>query len=172
MKKTWLLIELAGLLLLIGFYLIRPIPITNRTLDTAVRMVLSESDQAVTPEKLSAEENPGILLDVRAKSEYEISHLPGAIHVGEEGEYLPDSLQPSDRILVYCSIGKRSEDLMKELQSKGYQDVRNLYGGIFAWAEAGLPLESGSTTDQPYIHGYSSFWAKLTNYPRVYLESN
>lgn len=171
MKKKWLLIELAGLCLLIGFYFLRPVPLSNRILDTAVSMVLSDIDAAISPEKFISQGSHPIILDVRTKEEYDVSHLPEAIHVGETGEYLPDGLQYTDDLLVYCSIGKRSEELMKVLQSDGYQKVQNLYGGIFAWAEAGLPLESDRTSEEHFVHGYSAFWARLTTFPRVYLDS-
>lgn len=172
MNKSWLLAELAGLCLLIGWFFLRPVPLPNRMLDTAVSLILSEANEAITPERFAQEGVQATMLDVRARKEYDISHLPGAIHVGEQGEYLPDSLQFEDYILVYCSIGKRSEKLMKVLQSRGFQRVRNLYGGIFAWAESGLPMESEGPSEAHVLHGYSPFWARLTTYPSVYLESN
>ncbi len=56
------------------------------------------------------------------------------------------------------------------LRMMGFEDVTNLFGGLFAWAEEGYPLvnHAGQPTDT--IHGYDSFWASLTNMENVVME--
>ena len=73
------------------------------------------------------------ILDTREAEEYEVSHLPGAQLVGFE-EFDAKSVAdiPKDKpIIVYCSVGYRSERIGEQLQEMGYTNVKNLYGGIF-----------------------------------------
>jgi rhodanese-related sulfurtransferase len=41
---------------------------------------------------------------------------------------------------VYCSIGKRSDEITKMLGEAGFTNARNLYGGIFEWVNQGHPV--------------------------------
>ena len=59
--------------------------------------------------------NHVMLLDTRKKEEYEVSHLKNALWVGFK-EFEVDSILPkienkSTEIVVYCSIGVRSENI-------------------------------------------------------------
>ena len=60
-------------------------------------------------------------------------------------------------IVVYCSLGVRSEDIAEKLKNKGYTKVYNLYGGIFEWKNNGNPVFSkGIETNK--VHAYSKEW--------------
>ena len=102
------------------------------------------------------------LLDAREKEEYEVSHIPGARYIGYDHFKLKDieKLDKSIPVVVYCSIGYRSEKVSEILKRSGFKKVYNLYGSIFAWANAGLPLNdlSGKTTKR--IHGYNKDWSR------------
>jgi sulfur-carrier protein adenylyltransferase/sulfurtransferase len=76
------------------------------------------------------------LLDVREPVEMQISDLPGARHI--EIDELPrrlNELDPDQEIVVYCRIGVRSARAVELLQQSGFTDVKNLKGGINAWAD-------------------------------------
>jgi sulfur-carrier protein adenylyltransferase/sulfurtransferase len=76
------------------------------------------------------------LLDVREDIELQISQLPGAIHIALDE--LPRRLAELDRsqeIVVYCRVGVRSASAVEVLQKAGFEKVRNLRGGINAWAD-------------------------------------
>ena len=77
-----------------------------------------------------------VLLDAREKAEYELSHLPAAQWVGYDDFSLKSvgNINKDKTIVVYCSIGVRSERIAEKLKSNGFKTVLNLYGGIFAWA--------------------------------------
>ena len=67
-------------------------------------------------------------------------------------------------IVIYCSIGYRSEKIGEKLLRLGYKNVYNLYGSIFEWANEKYPLvgSNGKTTDR--VHGYNKSWSKwVTN---------
>ena len=92
---------------------------------------------------LAAEGQAPLLLDVREDWELAIARLDGAVHI-PMGQ-VPDRLAELDRearIVVMCRSGGRSATVARFLQQQGYQDVRNLAGGILAWGEEldpGLP---------------------------------
>jgi thiosulfate/3-mercaptopyruvate sulfurtransferase len=112
---------------------------------------------------------------------YREGHIPGAIFVdldrdlaaepGEGRHPLPDpgdlsatlgrlGIGRDDEVVVYDDVGGAvAARLWWMLQSIGHQgSVRVLDGGIQAWAERGLPLESGTiepaSTTYPVIDGY------------------
>lgn len=79
-----------------------------------------------------------ILLDARETKEYNVSHLKDALYVGYDTFNLKETLTklPQDKnakIVVYCSLGIRSEIVADKLIKEGYTNVYNLYGGIFEW---------------------------------------
>lgn len=76
-----------------------------------------------------------IILDVRTKSEYEVSHISGAvlIPVDEIEEQAPNVLTDKNQlILVYCRSGRRSQAAAKKLINLGYTNVKD-FGGITNW---------------------------------------
>ncbi|WP_194974101.1 rhodanese-like domain-containing protein [Aquiflexum lacus] len=100
-----------------------------------------------------------ILLDTREKEEFEVSQLKGATWVGYE-TFSMESLKdiPKDEtIVVYCSIGARSQDIGKKLKSAGYQEVYNLYGGIFHWVNEDNPVYNNEEETEE-VHAFSRIW--------------
>lgn len=111
-----------------------------------------------------------IFLDTRENEEFEVSHLKEAKWVGYETFSL-ESLKdiPKDQtIVVYCSIGARSQEIGKKLKSAGFEDVYNLYGGIFHWVNEGNPIfKNEEETNE--VHVFSRFWGIwLENGKKVY----
>jgi hydroxyacylglutathione hydrolase len=85
------------------------------------------------------------LVDVRAKTEWDEGHIPGAQHLMLG--YLPDrwqEIQAGKSIAFQCGSGYRSAIAASLLQAKGLE-VMNLDGGIEAWREAGLEEIEGLT---------------------------
>lgn len=100
------------------------------------------------------------LLDARKKEEFEVSHLPNARWVGyDEFDLKAIKDIPKDKTLVvYCSIGARSESITRKLKEAGYPNAYNLYGGLFEWYNRGNKgVKNGEETDS--IHGYSKVWS-------------
>jgi phage shock protein E len=82
------------------------------------------------------------LLDVRTAGEYRQAHLDGAhlIPIDQVGKRLAEI--PRDRpVLVYCAVGSRSAQVYSYLARRGYPEVYNLDGGIYAWAAQGYPVQ-------------------------------
>jgi len=104
-----------------------------------------------------------LILDSRELAEFEVSHLPNARWVGYQDFSIcrvPDT--PKDtKIVVYCSIGVRSEKIAEKLIAFGFSKVWNLYGGIFAWANEHKTLVAHNQNTTLAVHGYSQKWATL-----------
>jgi sulfur-carrier protein adenylyltransferase/sulfurtransferase len=92
----------------------------------------------MTVEELQARltgENRPLLLDVREPGEYAIAHLPNAtlIPQGELGQRVTE-LARAREVVVYCRSGNRSARATRLLLDLGFNNVRNLRGGLIAWA--------------------------------------
>ena len=75
------------------------------------------------------------ILDVRAPFEYQIANIGGKLIPMYE---VPQRLAEIDRdreIVVHCKLGISSQHVAEFLAQQGYANVKNLAGGIRAWAE-------------------------------------
>ncbi len=103
---------------------------------------------------------PPVLLDVRTKAEFDVSHIHGAQRI-EPGSSADAIGIPRDKpIVTYCSVGYRSGAFAKKLQDAGYKNVQNMTGSIFEWANEGHPIErAGKRVAQ--VHPYDARRGKL-----------
>ncbi len=102
-----------------------------------------------------------VLLDTRLEAEFAVSHLEGATRVDPDA--LPSSLSPlpdDAKIVVYCSVGYRSAAVARRLSQAGYENIYNLEGGIFGWANGGEKLYQGAERASK-VHPYSGTWGRL-----------
>lgn len=86
--------------------------------------------------KMMDQNQPFTFLDIREIFERQISDLPDTLHI--PAAELPDRLDdlPRDKmVVIFCRNGIRSAQVVRDLHQKGYTQVRNLHGGINAWAE-------------------------------------
>lgn len=107
-----------------------------------------------------------ILLDVRERREYDVSHIPGAMHVdpganASDVKGLLTGARADTPIVVYCTVGRRSSRLGSRIETAlAGRKISNLRGGILAWHNAGKPLENAAgTTDA--VHPYNKRREKL-----------
>jgi adenylyltransferase/sulfurtransferase len=75
------------------------------------------------------------LIDVREPHELQISHLEGAelIPLGEMAGRMAE-LDSAEDIVLFCKAGTRSARALELLASAGFRKIKNLKGGINAWA--------------------------------------
>lgn len=76
-----------------------------------------------------------VLLDVREPHEYEIANLGGKLIPLNDLAKRVNELDSSNEIVVYCASGIRSGKAVRFLTELGFRKVKNLRGGIAAWAE-------------------------------------
>lgn len=120
--------------------------------------------------ELFADPAPPLLIDVREPEEYAVSHLPGAVNA--QGAALEDLVREAggDRpVVLYCSVGYRSSRAVEQLRDKGFENISNLEGSIFEWANRGNPLVAGgpqSRTPAEAVHPFDEDWGVLLDAER------
>ncbi len=96
------------------------------------------SNREITPAELRDKLHDSgnvVLLDVREPHEWAISHLEGALLI-PQGD-LPtrmSELNTADEIVLYCRSGERSALALNLLHDAGFRRLKNLVGGVNAWA--------------------------------------
>jgi sulfur-carrier protein adenylyltransferase/sulfurtransferase len=76
------------------------------------------------------------ILDVRNPNEFQICRIPGStlLPLPELGQRAVEV--PRDReVIVHCKSGMRSAKAIQFLREQGFTNLKNLQGGILAWAE-------------------------------------
>jgi rhodanese-related sulfurtransferase len=133
--------------------------------DGMVTEIYSFSVPVMQPEQLSYElqrNNSIVVLDARELTEYNVSHLKNALVVGYDDVDLHalDTVAKDTKVVVYCSVGYRSERVGEQLLERGFTNVHNLYGGIFDWINNEYPVYSGDTITTDTVHGYNKNWGQ------------
>ncbi|WP_395625619.1 rhodanese-like domain-containing protein [Daejeonella sp.] len=105
------------------------------------------------------------LLDTREEEEFNVSHIKNARNAGY---FWFDMRKMYDiplnaKIILYCSVGYRSEKIAHKLLDAGYKNVFNLHGGIFEWINQGNPVYNNNGVQTSEIHTYSKDWAPWVN---------
>lgn len=106
--------------------------------------------------------NKYTILDSRELKEFKVSHLENSIWVGYDDFNIHNTIKKikADKaIVIYCSIGYRSEKIGEKLLQKGYT-VYNLYGGIFDWKNKENTVVDNSETNTNKVHCYNKEWSK------------
>lgn len=112
-----------------------------------------------------------LILDTREKDEYNVSHIKGAKLISYDNFELSDipKVNKNTLIVIYCSVGYRSERIGEKLKKAGYTNVYNLYGGLFQWINEGRQVVGNDNKPTDKIHPYSDSWGKwLTRGKKVY----
>ncbi len=75
------------------------------------------------------------VLDVREPHEYKICNIGGHLIPLNDLPKRMSELDQTREIVVHCRTGGRSAKAVEFLQANGFKNVKNLAGGILAWAE-------------------------------------
>ncbi len=134
--------------------------IDSKSYNLMLKALLSHSVEQVDVATAQKKQEEGsVFLDARERKEYEVSHIENAIHVGYDSLDLTEimSISRSTPIIVYCSVGYRSEKVGEQLKEEGFENISNLYGGIFEWKNQGYEVvnELGKTEK---VHAYDKVW--------------
>ena len=100
------------------------------------------------------------ILDTREQKEFAISKIKGSIHIGYDNFNLKSTngFKKDITVIVYCTIGARSENIGYQLKQEGFNSVYNLYGGLIYWKNQGYPIVDQNGTETENIHVYSKEW--------------
>jgi rhodanese-related sulfurtransferase len=75
------------------------------------------------------------ILDVREPHEYQICNIGGHMIPLNDLPKRVGELDKTKEIVVHCRSGVRSAKAVEFLQQSGFTNVKNLAGGILAWAQ-------------------------------------
>lgn len=149
----------------IFFLLISSTVYAQNELDNLLNKWNHKNVPYMSVETLALSKTKAILLDAREEKEFKVSHLENAISVGYDNFKIEKTLQklPRDKatkIVVYCSLGIRSERIAHKLIREGYTNVYNLYGGIFEWKNADFQVIDtlGKSTEK--VHAFNKSWSR------------
>ena len=119
----------------------------------------------IASKELSSEidlEKQVVLLDIRSMEEYKVSHLKGAKLIDYDHFKKKDvkDIPLNSQVIVYCSVGYRSEKIGEKLLKMGFTNVQNLYGGIFQWKNEGFEIVNEKTHETDSVHTYNKNWSQ------------
>lgn len=114
-------------------------------------------------EALASDKAP-VVIDLRTQEEYDKDgYIEGAIHI-PFAEFMAnlDQIPAKDQpVVLYCASGHRGGLVLPALKLMGYEDVKNLAGGLGGWKNAKLPV--AGWTDWTIV------WTEyLANMPAAY----
>jgi rhodanese-related sulfurtransferase len=98
--------------------------------------------EQVTPAEvrdMQARNEDVIYLDVREPNEWNLGHLPNAVHLprGNLETKVEGLVDRGQRIVIYCARGNRSALAALTMKQMGYEKVASMSGGIQGWADIG-----------------------------------
>jgi rhodanese-related sulfurtransferase/TusA-related sulfurtransferase len=80
-----------------------------------------------------------VILDVREPAEYTFGHIPGAVSIPlGELENRMDEISKDKEVYVVCRTGSRSDLASKQMEEKGFKNIKNVVQGMVEWSG---PLE-------------------------------
>lgn len=92
----------------------------------------------VTIDDLQQETREKIVIDIRAKADYEKETYPGAIHLfWEEFDAHMDEIPKDKPVYLICYTGLRSDEIAERWNEKGYE-LYSLDGGFYSWRRVKL----------------------------------
>ena len=134
----------------------------NEAFDKEVEKTINFTVPTISVSELKKELNEVYLFDTRSKEEFEVSYIPNAQYLGYwnfDKEALKD-IPKDSKIVLYCSIGYRSEKMGEKMQKMGFSNVHNLYGSIFEWVNQGNEVVNENSTPVKKVHTYNRQWSE------------
>jgi rhodanese-related sulfurtransferase len=138
--------------------------VQSKPFQAMLYLLLDHSVTEISVSKLSKLEQDVTILDVREENEYKVSHIENSKNVAYSSfniEAITD-IDKNDKVVIYCSLGKRSENIAKQMVDAGYTNVNNLYGGIFEWKNQGNPVFVDANETNK-IHAYDKVFGIWLN---------
>lgn len=137
---------------------------SQSSIDTLLTKYNKKLVTYITIKEFKELKNP-IILDTREQKEFDVSHIQNAHCVGYDkfnSKKIKEKYKNlDDTIVVYCSVGIRSETIGYKLKKLGYKNVFNLYGGIFGWKNNNQEVVNRIQTATDNVHAFSKEWSKF-----------
>jgi adenylyltransferase/sulfurtransferase len=96
-------------------------------------------DEVTVRDMKQALEDPKLdikVIDVREPDEYQIAHVEGVLllPLSQLAQRFTE-LDPNQSYFIHCKMGGRSMQALQFLRQHGFKHLKNVQGGIHAWAE-------------------------------------
>lgn len=136
--------------------------VQNPAFDQKLEQLLRFSVPLIGVEELKNIQREVHIFDTREWPEYEVSHIEGAEYLGYDhfDEKRLADIPKDARIVLYCSVGYRSEKTGEKLRKLGFSNVYNLYGSIFEWVNQGNEIVDASGKKTNRLHTYNKTWSQ------------
>ena len=137
--------------------------VKSKSFNFTLKMLLARNVPEITIADAAKNINNYLFLDAREQKEYKVSHLPNTRFVGYNNFTLSSltGIAKDKPLVIYCSIGKRSENITRKLKKAGYTNIHNLYGGVFEWVNAGNTVYDLQNKPTDKVHAYGKFWSQF-----------
>lgn len=132
----------------------------SKSFDLLLKKMIKQTVPIIKVDELKNKTKDYVLLDTREYEEFKVSHIKNARYVGFN-EFKIESVKDIPKntpIVVYCSIGVRSEQIGEKLLAAGYSNVKNCYGSIFEWVNEGNQVVDMDNKVTPKVHAYNKKW--------------
>jgi rhodanese-related sulfurtransferase len=153
------------LLFLIGFNTFAHTQLVeNKSFNVMLKTLLSHNVKELGVKEESIDSNT-LFLDAREYLEYNVSHLKNSVWVGYNDFEISrvKNIAKNKKIVVYCSVGYRSEKITEKLIKAGYTNIFNMVGGIFEWKNQNNIVVDNTGSETQKIHAYSKTWGVWLN---------
>ncbi len=133
----------------------------QQTFDEKMNSLYKRTVPLIKASELKGKSNV-ILLDTRSPKEFDVSHIEGARMIDYDNFKKADvkNIDKNAEVIVYCSVGYRSERIGERLQEMGFTNVKNLYGGIFDWKNQNLEILNKNEQSTDSVHTYNKAWSR------------
>ena len=148
------------------FLLIGVTVYSQKTLDQTLKKYNKNNVPYISVTELRMLQSKGnaIIIDSREQNEFDVSHISSAIFVGYDHfsikEFSEMNIDKETPIVVYCTLGIRSETIADKLIKAGYTNIKNLYGGICEWKNKGYKVLDSTNIETENVHIFSKQWGK------------
>ncbi len=139
--------------------------VESKSFEILLKSMLKNTIPKISVKELIPRIDQVVLLDAREPQEYEVSHLKNAKYIGFNLFNIStlEDLPKNSEIVVYCSIGVRSEKIGEKLKAAGFTNVKNLYGSIFEWVNQGNQVFDTQNLPTKKVHAFNKKWGIWLN---------
>lgn len=167
MKKISTILVLVMISLTIIVSMNAEAQVKNKSFQFTLQLMLSNKTPVIEITEAAKQQSIYTFIDAREPAEYAVSHIQHARFAGYS-VYKPEVLADLPKnapLIVYCSVGKRSEDVTNKLLDNGFTNVRNLYGGIFEWINEGYKVYDSTGKAVNQVHAFNKVWGQWVHAP-------
>ncbi len=134
----------------------------QKTFDQKMESLYKKTVPLIKSDSLKSKLDNVVILDTRAEEEYNVSHIAGARFIGYDDFKINQikDISKDSEVIVYCSVGYRSERIGEKMQKAGFKNVKNLYGGIFDWKNRGYDVIGSNNLATDSVHTYNKSWGQ------------